>query len=139
MTHDTGELIILVAGGRNYFNKTAVFEALDRLHAATPVTKVVHGNASGADTLGGRWAADRGIACTPYPPSRKLDGPGRDWKFRRNERMLHHARPHLVITFPGGPGTQHMVKTARNADYQIWDLRPGPAQQPLPELAVTAA
>ena len=139
MTQDSGEFIILVAGGRKYFNKNAVFEALDRLHAARTVTKVVHGNASGADTLGGGWAGLRGIPCTPYPPSRKLDGPGRDWKFRRNERMLHHARPHLVIAFPGGPGTQHMVRTARNAGYDVWDLRPGPAQQALPELAGAAA
>lgn len=134
MTNNPSEFIILVAGGRRYFNMSALSEALDRLHAERPVTLVVHGAASGADTLSGRWAKEHGIPCTPYPPSRKLDGPGWDWKYRRNARMLHSARPHLVIAFPGGPGTKHMVETAKAAGYQVWDLRPGPADQSLPQL-----
>lgn len=139
MTDQPSEFIILVAGGRNYLNMSALTEALDRLHAKRPVTLLVHGAAKGADTLSGRWARDRSIACTPYPPSRKLDGPGWDWKYRRNARMLHSAKPHLVVAFPGGPGTKHMVQTAKAAGYQVWDLRPGPAAQPLPQLPQHAA
>ena len=139
MTEQPSDFIILVAGGRNCLNMSAIAEALDRLHTERPVTLVVHGAASGADTLSGRWAKERGVPCTAYPPSRKLDGPGRNWKYRRNARMLHIAKPHLVIAFPGGPGTRHMVETAKSAGYQVWDLRPGPVNQPLPRLPQPAA
>ena len=134
MIEQPSDFIILVAGGRNYFNMSAIAEALDRLHAERPVTLVVHGAASGSDALSGRWAKERGIPCIPYPSSRKLDGPGSDWKYRRNARMLHSAKPHLVVAFPGGPGTRHMAETAKSAGYQVWNLRPGPANQPLPRL-----
>ena len=87
------------AAAGTFANYRFVQQVLDHVKP----TKIVHGNAFGADTLAGRYAREHGIPCTSYPPDRSLDGPGRDWKFRRNERMLHASKPDSVVAFPGGP------------------------------------
>ena len=116
-------ITILVCGGRTYSNYTQLKAALDHLRETHTVELIVHGGAYGADSLGGRYAREMDIPCDVYSPSRKLDGPGRDWKFRRNLRMLHTSEPDMVIAFTGGPGTGHMVKHSLNAGYPVWDLR----------------
>lgn len=106
---------VLVCGGRDYRDYGAVRRFLDRIRPG----EIVHGAARGADTLAGRYAQDRVLPCREFPPRRDLDGNGRDWKFRRNERMLLASRPDLVVAFPGGPGTAHMVRTARRHGYRV--------------------
>ncbi len=112
--------VVLACGGRTFANYRFVQRVLDHVKP----TKIVHGNAFGADTLAGRYAREHGIPCTSYPPDRSLDGPGKDWKFRRNERMLHASKPDSVVAFPGGPGTAHMVRTAKKAGYPVRQFAP---------------
>jgi hypothetical protein len=57
----------------------------------------------------------------PYPADWARDGRGAG--FLRNERMLAEAKPHLVVAFPGGRGTAHMVARAEAAGVAVW--RPG--------------
>lgn len=119
---DTTPITILVTGGRNFSHRTRLFDMLDRLSQKRPIALVVHGGATGADTLAGIYAEERNIPCRVYKPDRALDGPGRDWKFRRNLRMLHAAKPDLVVAFPGGPGTRHMRANSLKHGYPLWDL-----------------
>ena len=118
----------LVCGGREYRNRQFLHKVLDTINP----TEIIHGGATGADTLAGEYARRRGIPCTAYPPDRSLDGPGRDWKFNRNARMLHTSRPDLVVAFPGGPGTAHMVRTARKAGYKVRQFAPEAQPNPRP-------
>ena len=110
----------LVCGGREYRNRQFLHKVLDTIGP----TEIIHGGATGADTLAGEYARERDIPCTAYPPDRSLDGPGRDWKFNRNARTLHTSRPDLVVAFPGGPGTAHMVRTARKSGYRVRQFAP---------------
>ena len=120
---------VLGCGGRTYSDYRAVTQALNLLQP----TSLRHGDAKGADTLVGHYGKEHGVPTFAYPPDRRLDGQGRDWKFRRNERMLHTAKPDLVVAFPGGPGTDHMVRTARKHGYAVWDLRSNPRPERLPD------
>lgn len=102
---------ILVCGGRDYRRWDEVCRVLDR----TPgISAVVHGAASGADSLAHQWAVSRGIAHRAFPANWGLYG--RRAGFLRNEQMLHE-NPDIaeVIAFPGGKGTAHMVDAARKA------------------------
>ena len=110
----------LVCGSRTFQDRAFLDRVLDTIGP----TEIIHGDATGADTLAGEYARERDIPCTAYPPDRSLDGPGRDWKFNRNARMLHTSRPDLVVAFPGGPGTAHMVRTARKAGYRVGRFSP---------------
>lgn len=82
---------------------------------------VIHGFAPGADALAAQWARRNHVAETGslyranwYPNGRhggldKSAGP------RRNARMIEEGKPDLVVAFPGGRGTEDMVRRAEAA------------------------
>src|SRR6266446_6491961 len=102
---------VLVCGGRDYTNREALYAALDRLHAERGFAKLIAGGARGADTLACQWARDREVPAIVYEAEwAKL---GRKAGPIRNQRMLDHGKPDLVVAFPGGHGTADMVGRAR--------------------------
>jgi len=111
---------LLVCGGRNYSDREKLFAALDAIHAATPVTVVIHGGASGTDALAGAWATERGIMVqvfeADWPSHGRAAGP------IRNQAMLLEGRPDLVVAFPGGRGTGNMMGQARVAGMRVVDI-----------------
>ncbi len=108
---------VLVCGGRDFADEAHLFSVLDALHAATPITVVIHGKARGADTLAERWALARDIAVHPYPANWILYGKGAG--MIRNRTMLTDGRPDLVIAFRGGNGTANMIGLARAAGVRV--------------------
>ena len=125
-------MYVLVTGGRNYRDYTAVSYALAQLYDQLiienepfrcPDFVVVHGAARGADSLAARWvkamqdAGYENVYEEPFPA---------DWKRYgkaagpiRNKQMLTEARPDLVLAFPGGRGTADMVRQARQAGVEV--------------------
>ena len=77
---------VLVCGGRDYTDRGAVFAALDELHAREPIALLIHGAARGADSLGGEWAAARGVPVQAFPADWKKHGRAAGPK--RNQQML---------------------------------------------------
>lgn len=102
-------LRVLVCGGRDYTDQPRLFESLDSIHSLSVITTIIHGAATGADTLAGKWAATRGIDIEPFPV-KKYESP-----LSRNHRMLEGSSPDIVVHFPGGSGTRDMVHRARIA------------------------
>ncbi len=110
---------VLVCGGRNYGDHRTLFAVLDEVHAARPISLIIHGACiqrgliSGAD----RWAEAWARACEiPYlgVPAR-WNAEGNRAGPLRNFRMLNEHKPDLVIGFPGGKGTAGMLELARKA------------------------
>jgi hypothetical protein len=94
---------------------------LDRLHKQRgPFTMVITGHALGVDRLAESWAAERGITVQSFPANWKRYGKAGGPK--RNAYMLKVSRPDLVIAFPGGTGTAHMVTIARQAGVDIKEV-----------------
>jgi hypothetical protein len=96
----------IIAGGR-YFKPTRdSVPFLDILVRVYPITEVVSGCASGADSLGERWANARNIPVAQFPAEwaryGNAAGP------LRNEQMAKHAVGGLCVLFPGGRGTANM-------------------------------
>jgi hypothetical protein len=108
---------ILICGGRDYADVRALNEALDAIHRKNNVTRLIHGAAHGADSLAAAWALSRGIPAIAFPADWNKDGKAAG--FVRNARMLRDGRPELVVAFPGGKGTAHMVKLARAAGVAV--------------------
>jgi YspA, cpYpsA-related SLOG family len=107
---------VLVTGGRDFSDRTLLFEALDRLHAAHGFTVLIHGDANGADRLSGEWATARGVSVEAHPADWKRHG--RAAGPIRNQKMLEE-KPELVVAFPGGKGTADMVSKARQAGLEV--------------------
>ena len=108
---------LLACGGRDYADEKGLYMVLDAWHRVSPVSLLIHGAARGADSLAAKWANDRGVATLPFPADwaahGKRAGP------RRNEKMLREGKPEMVIAFPGGRGTAHMVRIAREAGVKV--------------------
>lgn len=111
---------VLVCGGRSYLDRDRVFRVLDRLHAKTPISRLIAGDARGADALALAWADSRDVRRTRYKAH---------WRTRgnaagplRNARMLRKGQPHLVVAFPGRNGTLDMVNRARFAGVPVVEL-----------------
>lgn len=110
---------VIVCGGRDYRDRNAVFNALDRLHAKRGIELVIHGGARGADCLAQQWADERGIPCRTYQAMWNLHG--RSAGPRRNQQMIDDGTPDGVVAFPGGVGTRDMVERARRAGLTVWE------------------
>ena len=113
-------MIVLVTGGRNFSDRDKFNDVMDSLHFAQPFEAVIHGAASGADTLANLWAFERGVQPVACPAL--WDYHGKPAGAKRNRAMLL-LRPDLVIAFPGGKGTNDMVAAARDALFRIADYR----------------
>ena len=103
---------VLVCGGRSFQAGRAVHKALNELRPS----EVIAGDATGADALALDCAKLCGI------PARKHWA---DWQRHgdragpiRNAEMLK-AEPDLVLAFPGGKGTEDMVRQARKVGVRV--------------------
>lgn len=105
---------LLVTGGRSYDRLDVVVVRLNQLHAAVPITELIHGDATGADAFAKAWAESLGITCHPEPvPPEQWQRLGGRAGNARNSLMLRKWKPDVVVAFPGGTGTLDMVKKAR--------------------------
>ncbi len=115
---DERPMRVLVCGGRDFSDRVRLFNALDRIHRKRGVAVIIDGAARGADSLGARWAIERGVASERHPADWARFG--KSAGYRRNEAMLDEGAPDLVVAFPGGRGTAHMVELARSKGFVVW-------------------
>lgn len=125
---------LLVFGGRDYDNSTLLTVLLDHVHAERNVTLLIEGGARGADRLARRWALSRGIPVETYEADwDNLDRVGavirrneKTGKFydaaaggRRNQRMIDDGRPDVAVAFPGGAGTDDMLRRLKKTQIEV--------------------
>lgn len=112
---------VLVTGGRDFRDKDAVFKALDAIDSEKTLHEMIHGGASGADTLAGQWALENGVDITVYEADWAKLGPAAGPA--RNQQMLDDGKPDLVVAFPGGRGTADMVRRAKAGGVRVVEPR----------------
>lgn len=113
---------VLVCGGRNYSDVDRVYAELDRIHKTTPISCIIEGGANGADYLASRWSAKNDIKdharfLADWAPFGRKAGP------IRNQKMLEEGKPDLVVAFPGGSGTDDMVRRAWAAGVHVKEIQ----------------
>jgi predicted Rossmann-fold nucleotide-binding protein len=109
---------ILVCGGRDYKNVSAVRHALTALHAKNPITLIIEGGAPGADRLAREWAEANNVPVQTFEADWKRFG--RRAGPLRNKRMLDEGKPDGVVAFPGGTGTANMIDLANAYCVKVW-------------------
>lgn len=117
---------VLVCGGREYADREELYETLDSFHETRPFAALIHGAARGADTLAGEWARERGVPEITRPADWQRHG--RAAGPIRNHEMLRESLD-LVVAFPGGRGTAHMVRIAIEAGLQVLIVNAGASQE----------
>lgn len=110
---------VLVCGGRTFKDFTYVAFVLYALRLNKDDV-IITGGAKGADALASKYAKEQGIPEEVYPA--EWDKYGHGAGPVRNHRMLKESKPDVVIAFPGGRGTAHMMHIAHKAGIPVTDL-----------------
>lgn len=95
---------IIVCGGRDYNNKTFLYEMLDYFNTKTKIATLIHGGAKGADSLAALWAHENNINCIMYPANWNKYGKGAGF-IRNTEMIKSNLDAKFLVAFPGGSGT----------------------------------
>lgn len=114
---------VLVCGGRDYDNAERVKRVLDKLLircGGYSGLTIIQGEALGADTLARQWAEDNSVPTIGFRADWKTYG--KRAGYLRNSQMLAEGHPDLVIAFPGGHGTDMMIKLAKAAGVSVVKL-----------------
>jgi hypothetical protein len=109
---------VLVCGGRFYADFEFVGRTLTQVHQALGITLLIHGGASGVDSLANAWAEAQGIPVKVFPVD--WENGGLATVPARNMLMLKDGQPEHVVAFPGGPGTLDLLTRVRAANLPIW-------------------
>jgi hypothetical protein len=88
---------------------------------------VITGDEYGADRLTAEWAKVRSVTCEVYHADWLRFG--REAGRIRNERMLAEGRPELVVAFPGGRSTAHIMGIARDAGIEVIEPLQNPSRR----------
>lgn len=106
----------LVCGGRDYADKMFLWNVLDG-YGPPEIAEIISGMAPGADTFAAEWATKFGFVLHKFPADWKTFG--KSAGMIRNKEMLKKGKPDVVIAFPGGKGTAHMVSLAEKAKVKV--------------------
>jgi hypothetical protein len=111
---------VLVCGGRDYKDKAFLDAKLSALNEETPFFVLIQGGAGGADYFARNWGWDNDIDVMHFKAD--WNKYGRAAGPIRNQQMLDEGKPDLVLAFPGGRGTAHMIRIAREAGVEVIEV-----------------
>lgn len=108
---------VIIAGGRDFNNYSILFEKCERiLKDVTSEIEVVNGLAKGADTLGGKFAKEKGYKTKEFPA---------DWTkgkiagYLRNNQMAKYADALIAFWDGKSKGTKSMIELAKKYNLKI--------------------
>jgi hypothetical protein len=100
---------VIIAGSRAINDYAKVCHAVQR--SGFPISRVLSGMAGGVDSLGIRYAAEKGLPCDRFPA--EWSKWGRRAGYRRNTQMAQHADALIAVWDGRSPGTKHMIEVAK--------------------------
>jgi hypothetical protein len=114
---------ILVCGGREYANRTRVYQILDAVKVKYPELLIIQGDCRGADRMAGDWATSRKVPMEVYPALWEQHGKSAGPK--RNQQMLDtgiDAGIAFHSNIAESRGTADMVRRLKKAGLPVWIL-----------------
>lgn len=123
---------VLVCGGRDYSDYLRLDDVLKGIcfdrgwysfegDIFIPKVTVISGGAKGADHLAILWAMSNNCDYQIFPAKWKLHGKAAGPI--RNSEMIRDGKPDLVVAFPGGVGTQDMIRQAKKNNIEVVKVR----------------
>lgn len=108
---------VIVAGSRGFNNYELLKSKLDALLINYKTVVIVSGTAKGADSLGERYAKERGLSVARFPA--KWDLYGKSAGYIRNQEMAKNADALVAFWDGKSKGTKHMIDIAKDARLQV--------------------
>ena len=109
---------LIIAGGRYFNNYELLKEKVDYfLSNESGDIEIVSGKARGADSLGEKYAKEKGYTVKEFPA--KWNEYGKRAGYLRNEEMALYAT-HCVCFWDGkSKGTKHMIDLAKKSNLNL--------------------
>lgn len=102
---------VIIAGSRSFNNYNFLKETCNRLLInKLPEVTIISGTAKGADSLGERYAQEKGLKVDLYPAD--WDFYGKSAGFKRNIQMAEQADALIAFWDSKSHGTKHMIDIA---------------------------
>ena len=109
---------VIIAGTRNFNDYNLLKKKLDKiLSNITDDIVIVSGKARGADTLGEKYAKEKGYQIAEFPAD--WEKFGRSAGYKRNVQMAEYADACVCFWDGRSPGTKHMIDIANQHKLQI--------------------
>ena len=109
---------VIIAGSRSFDDYDMLVKTMDMvLQNITDEIQVVCGMAAGADTLGERYAKERGYQIAYFPADWKKYG--RSAGFNRNQEMAKNADALVAFWDGKSKGTKHMLDIAQRYGLRV--------------------
>ena len=102
---------VIIAGSRTFDNYELLKTKCDMIFLGKRPTAIVCGEAKGADSLGKRYAKERGIDVMSFPAD--WSAYGKRAGYIRNEEMAKNADALVAFWDGTSRGTQHMINLAK--------------------------
>lgn len=113
---------VAFAGGIDFNDHRAIWDALDRVRAKHADMVLVHGGSpKGAEKIAACWAGNRECQQIVFKPDWKRHG--KSAPFKRNDAVLE-ILPIGLIVFPGSGITDNLADKARQIGVPLFDFRP---------------
>lgn len=109
---------VIIAGGRDFQDYALLQRTVDVfLEDIDDDISIVSGKAKGADSLGERYANERGYTVRAYPADWQQHGKAAG--FIRNREMAQNADALIAFWNGQSRGTEHMIKTAHQHSLMV--------------------
>jgi ABC-type enterochelin transport system substrate-binding protein len=112
---------VIIAGGRNFRDYDKLRESCDNILVNQKEVEIVSGTAAGADTLGERYAQEKGYEVKKFPAQWDLYGKSAGYK--RNQQMAEYADGLIAFWDGKSKGTKHMIDIANKMGLKVRVIR----------------
>jgi ABC-type enterochelin transport system substrate-binding protein len=112
---------VIIAGGRNFRDYNKLRESCDNILVNQKEVEIVSGTAAGADTLGERYAQEKGYEVKKFPAQWDLYGKSAGYK--RNQQMAEYADGLIAFWDGKSRGTKHMIDIANKMGLKVRVVR----------------
>ena len=108
---------VIIAGGRNFNDYQLLCKTCDHMLSKQSDIEIVSGKARGADSLGERYAKERGYQVKEFPA--QWDKFGKSAGYKRNAEMADYADALIAFWDNQSTGTNHMINLAKEKKIKV--------------------
>ena len=108
---------VIIAGGRNFNDYELLRKKCDHMLSEQSDIEIVSGKARGADSLGERYAKEKGYDVKEF--AAQWDKFGKSAAYKRNAEMAEYADALIAFWDGESKGTKHMINLAKEKNIKI--------------------
>lgn len=108
---------VIIAGGRDFRDYPTLCKVCDHVLSKSDDIEIISGTANGADSLGEKYAKERGYTLKQFPAD--WDEFGKAAGYIRNDEMAKYGDALIAFWDGKSKGTGHMIDLAKKRNLKV--------------------